>query len=204
MEEKQKKSKTTKDLFLRKYRIGGHIGSDERLMEAMRKNRAIMAYAAEALGVTRQAVFDYIKRRPHLHAEIDEINETILDVSEDKLFNAIAAGDSRCIMFHLRTKGKNRGYVERTEMVGENGGPIQVQATPMVQGPSDNMITGIDVDSLTREERIELSELCEMVDKGGTSLVLTPTQFARAQELIIKSRPQKPEELKALPSPESE
>ena len=33
-------------------------------------------------------------------------------------------------MFYLKTKGKHRGYVERNETTGKDGGPLSIAVSP--------------------------------------------------------------------------
>lgn len=42
-----------------------------------------------------------------------------------KLMDAVAAGDRQAIMFYLRTQGDPGQFVERRELTGPGGGPIQ-------------------------------------------------------------------------------
>jgi hypothetical protein len=169
----------------------GYIGSEERLMEAMKKNRGIMAFAAVSLGVTRQAVWDYIHRRPHLKPLIEDIRQTSVDRTEAKLFKLIDGGDVRAVIFHLKTQGKDRGYVERTEMVGENGGPIQIMPVMPVK-MIDKELEQIDPSLLTREEQKELTLLVNEVDEVGGAFTALPepkrTQFIA---LVDKGRPKR-------------
>ena len=51
----------------------------------------------------------------------------MLDFAESKLFQKIKEGDSTAILFYLKTQGKARGYIERSEVTGANGGPVQVE-----------------------------------------------------------------------------
>ena len=46
---------------------------------------------------------------------LDEVDESLIDFSESKLLEQINAGNLTAIIFHLKTKGKKRGYVESME-----------------------------------------------------------------------------------------
>ena len=50
--------------------------------------------------------------------------ETVLDIAEAQVIKAIKEGDISTIRWYLSTIGKNRGYVERQERSGPDGGPI--------------------------------------------------------------------------------
>lgn len=47
--------------------------------------------------------------------KIDEVNESFIDLAESQLRIAVGRGDLQAVFFLLKTKGKSRGYVEKTE-----------------------------------------------------------------------------------------
>lgn len=91
--------------------------------------------AAARLKCARQTVQEYIARYPEIERLLEEINEVELDYSEGKLRKLIRKSDKAAIFFHLKCKGKDRGWVERREHTGKGGGPIQTQD---LTGLSDN------------------------------------------------------------------
>lgn len=46
---------------------------------------------------------------------MEEKEESIIDYAESKLVEHIQNDDIQALIFFLRTKGKKRGYVEKTE-----------------------------------------------------------------------------------------
>jgi len=55
-----------------------------------------------------------------LEAAIQEGRNRILDLAENKLASKIKEGDTTSLIFFLKTQGKARGYVEKTETVNQN------------------------------------------------------------------------------------
>jgi hypothetical protein len=47
--------------------------------------------------------------------QVDSILDIALDFAESQLFSNIKDRDTASILFYLKTKGKKRGYVEKTE-----------------------------------------------------------------------------------------
>lgn len=47
--------------------------------------------------------------------EIENINESYIDMAETQLRAAVSRGDMNAVFFLLKTKGKSRGYVEKIE-----------------------------------------------------------------------------------------
>lgn len=87
--------------------------------EALRQAANLKTRAAEILGVDRKTLYTYLQKHPDLEAIGDEIQETMLDVAESKMYTMINGGDKTMIIFYLKTKGRQRGYVERREIEGE-------------------------------------------------------------------------------------
>ena len=52
-----------------------------------------------------------------------------LDIAESEMWKLIKDGNVPTILFYLKCKGKNRGYVERQEITGQDGQPISWNET---------------------------------------------------------------------------
>lgn len=87
------------------------------------------AAVARAYGVSRQAVRQFVERDDELREIATETRETMLDNAESKLYSEAMAGNTAALIFLLKTQGKKRGYIERAEVTGANGGPVQAQQT---------------------------------------------------------------------------
>jgi hypothetical protein len=111
----------------------------EQYEAALRRHRGLQAYAARDLGVTQQAVSDRIRRSPRLQQAVAESREIRLDTAEYKLDQAIEAGEAWAICFFLKTQGKSRGYVERQEHSGPDGGPVDVRTVTAILPPLETM-----------------------------------------------------------------
>lgn len=96
------------------------------VIEALRAQAGLIAPAAAMLQVHRQRLHEWIADDAELRAARDVIREEILDLAEGKLLQAVKEGSERSIHFLLKTIGKNRGFSERTEVVGGGGGTINV------------------------------------------------------------------------------
>lgn len=100
--------------------------SVEQVKAALKSSQGFMTIAASKLSCTTQTLRNYIKRYPEELADImPEENERVLDFAESQLLKKIKDGNIAAIIFFLKTRGKVRGYSERLEMTGADGGPIQ-------------------------------------------------------------------------------
>ncbi len=87
----------------------------EKILTIYEKKAANLSATAAALGVSRQTLYTWKSTYPELRDRMKDVEESLLDFTESKLLEAIQDGNLTAIIFHLKTKGKERGYVERTE-----------------------------------------------------------------------------------------
>lgn len=89
--------------------------SKQEVAVALRCANGMQTIAARYLRCSYKSIQNYLTRWPELRGVIFEAKEKTLDISEDKLFQSVRSGNVNAIVFHLKTQGKERGYVERTE-----------------------------------------------------------------------------------------
>ena len=94
--------------------------SIKKIVDVYRKKGCNISATCEALGISRQSFYNYKDSSEKLREQIEEADEAILDFAESKLMEHINNGDVTSLIFLLKTKGKKRGYVERTENVVSN------------------------------------------------------------------------------------
>jgi len=92
--------------------------------KALRQSGGLRTVAAKALGCTPSNVVQAVQRHPTLQKTIEEIREQTIDIAEAQLFRKIQEGNMTAIIFYLKCMAKYRGYNERLEVTGANGGPI--------------------------------------------------------------------------------
>jgi len=85
----------------------------EEYEEALRLSCGFKSECARILNVAPASVTSRIDKSEHLQNVLAEISEQALDFSEKQLFSAIADREGWAILFHLRCKGKLRGWQER-------------------------------------------------------------------------------------------
>lgn len=95
---------------------------------------------AEALGVSRQTVYNYLETNPALKTEVeaarqdarermDEIRDVIVDLAERALYADVKSpenkGHQRAYLFVLETLGKDRGWGRNVD-VTSGGAPLRM------------------------------------------------------------------------------
>ncbi len=93
----------------------GKIVSIEKMAEIYKKKGCNITAACAALNITRQTFYNRKAKSKKLQELISEADESLLDFAESKLVEHINDGDVTSLIFFLKTKGKKRGYVEKTE-----------------------------------------------------------------------------------------
>lgn len=97
---------------------------DHDVAAALKLTMGNLGKASRLLGKSRASLSNHIARSPELLLYQEELYETFLDDVEELHKGAALMGDLSAQRFFLTTKGKDRGFVARTEATGKNGGPI--------------------------------------------------------------------------------
>ncbi len=110
---------------------------------ALKDTGGIYQQIAKNLKVCRNAVVKYVSKHPETKALIEEERERILDLMEASLIKkAIVNDDFKAQQFYLKTIGKDRGYVEKTEteLSGSTDNRITFEiVNPMQEKPSQEI-----------------------------------------------------------------
>lgn len=110
--------------------------------EAITEAQGLISVAARRLGVSRSSVYNAINRHPTVAEAAEDARERTTDLAEGKLYQKINDGDMTAIIFYLKTQAKKRGYVERQELSGPDGGPIQSATAINVYLPANGRDEG--------------------------------------------------------------
>lgn len=103
-------------------------------LKALEKSLGVVSDACKTIDIHRSTYYEWIAKDPEFRNEVEAIGELALDFAESKLFEMINgyehvivskegiptkvkdAPNMSGIIFYLKTKGKKRGYVERSEV----------------------------------------------------------------------------------------
>ena len=103
------------------------------MLAALEKSLGVVTTAANSVGITRKTHYDWLQKDKEYAAQVEALENMVLDFAESQLHKQINEGNTTATIFLLKTKGKKRGYVERQEIMHEGG----VSSTLVEWKPAD-------------------------------------------------------------------
>jgi len=92
------------------------IGKKAEFLKAYEKQGALTVRACKSIHISPATVTKWKKEDGNFSEAMRVIAENNLDIAEAKLMEQIESGNITAIIFFLKTKGKDRGYVERHDI----------------------------------------------------------------------------------------
>jgi hypothetical protein len=86
------------------------------MLDALERSLGIVSTACEKAGISRQTHYNWLKDDAEYKEAVRAIEERTIDFAESHLHALIKDKNPAATIFFLKTKGKNRGYVERQEI----------------------------------------------------------------------------------------
>jgi hypothetical protein len=93
----------------------------KRMVDAMEKTLGIVTSACKIVDIPRSLHYLWMTTDPEYKKQIDELSDMVLDFAESQLHKQIKEGNTTATIFYLKTKGKKRDYIERTEIKHDGG-----------------------------------------------------------------------------------
>lgn len=116
------------------------------MIAALQKSLGVVKAACEVVGISRQTHYRWLEEDPEYKLAVEDVGEEAIDFAESKLFEKISGisvassndeegkpkvytvpPSDTAIIFYLKTKGKKRGYIERTEFAGVPDQPLSTK-----------------------------------------------------------------------------
>jgi hypothetical protein len=135
-----KKRKDVKDNSLGKAKTNNN---KKIFLQALAEHRGIVTKACNATGISRTQVYKWRDEDTTFVDQINEVQQIVLDFAEDKLFEHIGNDNVPSLIFFLKCRGKERGYVERQEITGKDG--QELPAIQVIQTSAEPLSTEEDV-----------------------------------------------------------
>lgn len=89
---------------------------------ALEASLGVVTTACKKAQIDRTTFYRYLKEDAEFARQVKEIENVALDFAESSLHKQIQAGVPASTIFYLKTKGKDRGYIEKTQV--ENSGEL--------------------------------------------------------------------------------
>jgi len=105
--------------------------TEEALLKAIEHCRGNITGISKSFGVSRQTIYNYINQDEVFKKAVNSARESTLDLIEKSLEGAAIDGNITAGIFILKTRAKQRGYVERQEISGPDGGTIPISIVKM-------------------------------------------------------------------------
>ena len=99
----------------------------EALLQALENSLGVVTAACKQTGTPRSTYYKWLKEDSDFKAQVLDIENIALDFGESQLHKQIKEGNTSATIFFLKTKGKRRGFVERSELDLQSGDePIKI------------------------------------------------------------------------------
>lgn len=86
------------------------------MLEALEKSLGIVTTACKFTGTMRSTHYEWMQSDPDYKTAVEGIADIALDFAESQLHKQIQKGEVTSTIFYLKTKGKKRGYIEKSEV----------------------------------------------------------------------------------------
>ena len=103
-----------------------HIKKDS-VLKALESSLGVVTVACKAADVPRSTYYKWLKEDEEFATAVKDIENIALDFGESQLHSQMKDGNTSATIFFLKTKGKKRGYIERSELDLSSGDePIKI------------------------------------------------------------------------------
>ena len=112
----------------------------KRIIECLRETNGLVSLAAKRVPCSQSTINTRRKRVKAVEDVIRECRGELVDFGELALRRAVVDGEPWAVGLVLKTLGRDRGYVERTEnmVTGKDGGPVTMRVVYGDDGPDDS------------------------------------------------------------------
>ena len=99
----------------------------EAMLQALENSLGVVTVACKQSETPRSTYYKWLKEDEEFAKSVKEIENIALDFAESQLHSQMKDGNTSATIFYLKTKGKKRGYIERSELDLSSGDePIKI------------------------------------------------------------------------------
>jgi len=118
------------------------------VLEHLKQTHGIIATACAQAKISRRSFYEWLDQDEQFKDDVEDIIEITTDKVERKLLEQVHNGNLTAIIFYLKCKAKNRGWVEKQQI--EQIGPRPIVVAPQWKTLFDNL-ENVQPDSGTTE-----------------------------------------------------
>jgi AcrR family transcriptional regulator len=108
--------------------------SERRMCKVIEEQKGFVSAIARELKISRTTFYAYLESMPAAKQRLMDVREARHDFVEGKMLEQIENGNTAMIIFYLKTQARERGYVERQEHTGPDGGGLNIIITERREG----------------------------------------------------------------------
>lgn len=98
--------------------------SKEAFLTQLEQSFGLVSTTCRKVGISRSTYYKWRKDDSQFADRADDIKELQKDAVEALILKKMKDGDTSMLIFYAKTQMKDRGYVERTEIVGKDGADL--------------------------------------------------------------------------------
>ena len=99
----------------------------EAMLQALENSLGVVTVACKQTDIPRSTYYKWLKEDEEFAKAVRDIENIALDFGESQLHSQMKDGNTSATIFFLKTKGKKRGYVEKSELDITSGDePIKI------------------------------------------------------------------------------
>lgn len=118
-------------------------GKKKKFIEAYENALGNVSAACRMLGISRRTFYHWRETDEEFRTAAEDVLESNKDFAETMLMKNIREGKETSIIFYLKTRCKDRGYVERIENTGADGAPL-VPERQLTYGELQELLNRLD------------------------------------------------------------
>ena len=88
----------------------------ESILKALESSLGVVTVACKSADVPRSTYYKWLNEDEKFAEAVKDIENIALDFGESQLHKQIGDGSTSATIFFLKTKGKRRGYIEKSEL----------------------------------------------------------------------------------------
>jgi hypothetical protein len=109
------------------------------IIAALIASKGMVYVAAGKLECAANTIYRFAEKYPEVKEAMKQERGLRVDIAELHLHNAVQRGEPWAVSLTLKTIGKDRGYTERQEITGTDGGAIQVDINDLRNMSDDDL-----------------------------------------------------------------